>query len=313
MELEIADRIATIARDHISGAVSLAVEAAATLATLADLSRAARPDQFEADLLETGALLIQAQPSMAPILNLVNMAVTAVERVANLEDKRKVLRNTAATFPNQLSLRNRKIARVALDLVGDGATIVTLSHSATVLGALVEARMAGRQLHVICAESRPVREGILLAEDLGKAGIPCTFVIDAALADALDEADIVWVGADSVAVNGLVNKVGTRLLALAARALEVPFYALTSQLKFWPARCPNPPPIEERDPAEVLSNPSENVTVVNRAFDRTPLDLLTGLVCERGVLRPDQVRADLDKVPINSRVLNWFSEDLRNS
>jgi translation initiation factor eIF-2B subunit delta len=309
MEPEIADRIAAIANDRISGAAALTAEAAATLAALADLSRAVRPDQFNADLLEAGAYLIQAQPSMASILNLVNTAITVIERVASLEDRRNVLRTTARTFPNQLSLRNRKVAQLALDLFGDGTTVVTLSYSSTVFGVLLAAHTGGRRLRVVCAESRPQREGILLAQDLGKAGIPCTLVIDAALADALDEADVVLVGADSVAANGLVNKIGTRLLTLVARVLDVPCYALTSRLKFWPAHLPDPPPIEDRDPAEVLADVPDNVSVVNRAFDRTPLDLLTGLVCERGVLGPAEIRAELDRVPLHPQVRALLEHD----
>ena len=70
---------------------------------------------------------------------------------------------------------------------------------------------------VICTESRPINEGVNLAAKLGGEGIRVKLVIDAAVCSILPQAQIVLIGADSLSAKGLVNKIGTLCLALAAR------------------------------------------------------------------------------------------------
>ena len=61
-------------------------------------------------------------------------------------------------------------------------------------------------------------------------------------------------------------------------------------------------PIEQRDPREVThgygrATAPEGVDVYNPAFDVTPADLITGIITERGVIRPVNaatIRAAID-------------------
>ena len=65
------------------------------------------------------------------------------------------------------------------------------------------------------------------------AGIPTTVVLDSAMAYAMESVDLVIVGAEGVVENGgIVNKMGTYGLGIAARELGKPFYVAAESYKF---------------------------------------------------------------------------------
>jgi len=119
-------------------------------------------------------------------------------------------------------------------------------------------------------------------------------VVDALAPSMRTDVEVVLVGADSLSIEGLVNKIGTYPLALAARAHEVPFYLLCGTEKFLPADYTLP---EEspKDPQEVWPDHPKGVQVMNRYFDLTPLEYLSGIATEEGMLSPTEVREIISK------------------
>jgi len=112
------------------------------------------------------------------------------------------------------------------------------------------------------------------------------------------EVDLIVVGADRIAANGdVANKIGTYTLAVLAKRHGIPFYVVaplsTFDLKIASG---NEIPIEERPAGEVTGYRGarwapEGVSVRNPAFDVTPAELITGIVCEKGlVLNPTRER-----------------------
>jgi methylthioribose-1-phosphate isomerase len=109
------------------------------------------------------------------------------------------------------------------------------------------------------------------------------------------QVQIVLFGADRITANGdVANKIGTYMLALAAKDNGVPVYSVapTSSIDISLAEG-RLIPIEERDPDEVLGIQfhGERVTPVgakarNPAFDITPNRLITAFVTENGIVRP---------------------------
>ncbi|KAK1232234.1 translation initiation factor eIF-2B subunit alpha [Marasmius sp. AFHP31] len=86
---------------------------------------------------------------------------------------------------------------------------------------------------VYVTEARPKGLGIRTAEMLTAAGIPCTVVLDSAVAYAIEKVDFVLVGSEAVVESGgLINAVGSNQLAIIARAASKPFYALAESFKF---------------------------------------------------------------------------------
>lgn len=92
----------------------------------------------------------------------------------------------------------------------------------------------GPGLSVIVCESRPLCEGVVMAQRLAAAGLQVTAITDAQAGVFVEEADLVLLGADAVTPAGVVNKVGSKLLALAAKAAGVPVIAVTDSLKVSP-------------------------------------------------------------------------------
>jgi eIF-2B alpha/beta/delta-like uncharacterized protein len=294
----VTDLIREVGEDNTSGAAELTRKGAEVLVLLANQTAAPDAPQFLSELLTTGKALIQAQPSMAPLFNLVNAVLSSLETIQDADQARRAVKAAAQTFVAELDGRVERIALEALSLLSDGSTVFTHSRSSTVLRAFLLAKERGRPFSVVCTESRPMYEGREVARELAQAGIETTLVVDSAVGHFVGQANTVMVGADSVSSQGLVNKMGTYGLALAAKARGVPFYALCGTDKFLPLYYPYLE-IERKDPREVWEHAPEGITVLNYYFDVTPLEYLSGLVTERGVLPRSQVERMLRQLKVH--------------
>ncbi|HLP31022.1 MAG TPA: S-methyl-5-thioribose-1-phosphate isomerase, partial [Geothrix sp.] len=171
----------------------------------------------------------------------------------------------------------------------------------TALGVIRRAFEQGKRIHVYADETRPLLQGgRLTAWELRKLGIPATLVTDSMAALLMRDGRVqrVLVGSDRVAANGdFANKVGTYGVAVQAHHHGVPFHPV-APFSTVDLTCPNGAaiPIEERDPAEVrgfgpLRWAPEGMPAWNPSFDVTPVDLVTSLVLDRGVLSREQLQA----------------------
>jgi len=262
-----------IRRDNLSGATDLVRRGAKALAQLE------MPDL----LGEASRALVAAQPTMAPLWNLANSVLWAVER------GEASVAQAADAFMSALDANAAAVVRNATQLISEDVVILTHSYSSSVRDVLVAARELHPGIRVIATESRPMCEGVTLAEELARAGIEVTLIVDSAMLRGIEKAGLVLVGADSVSTGGLTNKTGTLLLAEAARTRDVPFVAACGSEKFLPQGCPEPkePP---KPSDEITRVTAPHLSVENYYFDRTPLDRLTGIVTEDGVLSPARVR-----------------------
>jgi eIF-2B alpha/beta/delta-like uncharacterized protein len=128
----------------------------------------------------------------------------------------------------------------------------------------------------------------MVVEQMPRATLICDNMAAAFL--NTHKVDACVVGADRVCANGdTANKIGTYMLALVAAAHKVPFY-VAAPLTTLDITLPDGShiPIEERAADELLqtSNAPANVGVWNPAFDVTPARYISGIVTEKGVIRP---------------------------
>jgi translation initiation factor 2B subunit (eIF-2B alpha/beta/delta family) len=325
-----------IRRDSRSGAVELANRAALLLMEFCDGTYAAREQQasslghpvddppravggvlrvlgggggqFESELASLCRALIGAQPGMAPLLNLCNDVVRAAESpgVVYLDGKpqpatpAQAASNAALRFYAFLAHHPRRIANEMLPYIHSGALLLTHSSSATVLAALLRAHDAGKRFGVVCTESRPLFEGVHMARHLADAGIGVEVIADAAAAVFIHGFYALLIGADAITPAGIINKVGTLGMALAARSAGVPVYCLAGSEKFLPVG--GEAGIEERDPAEIVAA-EKNLQGFNIYFDQTPLELITKFFSEDGVLTPAGVLKKLSAVSLHPSLL----------
>jgi translation initiation factor 2B subunit (eIF-2B alpha/beta/delta family) len=301
--------IASIAEDNRSGAAQIAERAADILLHRALSGEAASPDAFRHELLATGWALIRAQTAMAPLVNLVNTILWKIEENESPHELRQAVAQAAEAFKRQLRQHALRVAEGSLGLIGERCTVATISFSSTVQHALIHAQRAGRRVEVICAESRPGGEGRATAEVLANCGMPVTLLRDADAIDAIGQADLVLVGADMLTSRGLVNKAGTFAMATAARAVGKPFYTLCGSEKFLPPGF-RPPSDESRVTYEPLPTLARDAHIPEVVFDFTPLDLLSSIVTEQGVLPIEGIEAWLAATRLHPALASQPSEAL---
>ncbi|WP_020168770.1 MULTISPECIES: S-methyl-5-thioribose-1-phosphate isomerase [Methylotenera] len=179
----------------------------------------------------------------------------------------------------------------------------------TALSPIYAAHDAGLNVHVWVDETRPRNQGAALtAWELAQHGVPHTVISDNAGGHLMQQGlvDMVIVGADRVTANGDVcNKIGTYLKALAAFDNHVQFYAaVPSPTIDWTITDYKQIEIEERDSDEVrfiqglaTDGSIQKVRLMpveskaaNPAFDITPARLVTGIITEKGIFSPDDLR-----------------------
>lgn len=296
-------QIGELAADHTSGAVEIATRAAGVLLLFAAETEAEDYPSFRRELAAAGKALIQAQPSMAPLFNLVNTVVAGAQGARDLQAARNLVRTTSEAFRAELGRRSERIAAHTLSLLPDDCAVLTHSRSSTVLAALQLAATSGRLAQVVCTESRPGYEGRTTAATLAEQGVKTALITDAAAAHFLGRVNLVLVGADSISREGLVNKMGTYALALAARDRRVPFYALCGTEKFLPSNHAYFS-IAPQDPQEVWPEHPQGVEVLNLYFDVTPLKYLSGVVTEQGVLTPEELRNRVGQLKMHEMLLD---------
>jgi translation initiation factor eIF-2B subunit delta len=290
--------IDTIRADNTSGAAELARMAAIAVLEWTDQTASMPPRAWKTELLAFAPRLYMAQPAMAPLFNLVNDSLLAVESTLIQEDLQPRVRRAVQAFLEQLTHMHKGMTPAALGLLPLGARILTFSYSSSVLTVLLEAHARQRLSAVFCTESRPMLEGQRLARDLARAGIAVELGVDTAIATFAERADMALVGADSVTAQGVINKLGTTSLALASRHADIPCYVVADRHKWFPAGAAAPVFSQLKPEGEVWSNPPTGVTIRNAYFECTPMTLFSGIVGADGVRGPEDLLRQLMAMPI---------------
>ncbi|MCX6651548.1 MAG: hypothetical protein NT131_07835 [Methanomassiliicoccales archaeon] len=159
--------------------------------------------------------------------------------------------------------------------------IVTLSYSSTVLAAL---SAMPKGLEVLVAESLPLGEGAMTCRKLSDQGIKASLFRDSMISSVVSETDLVLVGADGVCPEGVVNKVGTRLLALAALERGKPVVALCSTAKLIP--------VLDLDLVRSMRT-VDGLTVQEQLFEIAPLSLFTSIITDEGTFTGQEMEKRL--------------------
>ncbi len=278
----------SFADNRTSGSTGVAAAFLAELARWTATDRSGSSGELRASLLQRLRAAQAAQPTFALIHQLAARALDVADAGVRRGDAPAALREQLArSFEaegSDLAASQRSAAGGAVPLLpGRQAWVATLSASGAVREALLRAHADGRRPRALVAESRPRCEGRSLAAELAAAGIPTWLVVDAALPLLLSQTAVVWIGADAVTDRGVINKIGSFGVALAARESSVPLYAIATRRKFLPASTAALR-IDEMPPDEVWPEAPETVKPRNVYFELVPLELFRGIVVEDGVL-----------------------------
>ena len=264
---------------------------------LADLEAAAR------DLRATRPTAVNLSWALDRVLKSVSAGLPAIRSV---EDLRVDVLAEAQRIADEDVAANRRMAEFGAALIDDGDTVIHHCNTGalavvdwgTALGVVRLAHEQGKRVHVLVDETRPRLQGArLTAWELEQYGIPYEIITDGMAGYFLSrgQAQKVLFGADRIAANGdVANKVGTYMLALAAKDNHIPVYCV-APVSSVDLAIPDGSriPIEERDSDEVLGiqlhgerTAPPGARARNPAFDVTPHRLLTAIVTEMGIVRP---------------------------
>jgi methylthioribose-1-phosphate isomerase len=226
-------------------------------------------------------------------------AVNLFWALARMKKAKDLKAEAEAIFAEDLAA-NHAMGELGATLIPERARVMTHCNAGalatagygTALGVIRSSK--GKRIKVIANETRPYLQGArLTAWELVQEGIPCTLITDNMAGHMMSsgEVDVIVVGADRIAANGdTANKIGTYALAVLAKRHNIPFYVVAPLSTFdFKIASGKEIPIEERPAGEVTGYRDstwapKGVSVRNPAFDVTPAELITGIVCEKGVV-----------------------------
>ncbi|MGH9796110.1 MAG: hypothetical protein ACRD5G_15180 [Candidatus Acidiferrales bacterium] len=272
-----------IARDRMSGAAELALQATKSLRSW--LEREPKPNRQR--YFSVAKSLLEIQPAMAPFLRLANEALRAGASSAperNLALTLRDFEHRLLMAPTQISVLFCKTLRSMFP--GRRTLVTTYSYSSTVVTALIHAR--SKILNVKCSEGRPLFEGRRLARELSSAGLAVSFTTDARLMESFYSGyqDVVVIGADSVTPFGFTNKTGTAALLEMATQAGVRTLILADSTKLLPGPLAEFQRIKEDPPArQVWPSPPRGVSISNVYFGGSPYPRRCLVITEKGVTK----------------------------
>jgi len=211
----------------------------------------------------------------------------------------KIVKQNKSIATMKLLLKELKdsrklLAEKAYRFIPYNATIMTHCHSGDAVAVIKKAHEMGRNIKVYATITEPLHQGVKTAKDLKKAGIDVTIINDNAVGFFMKNADMVVIGSDAIRKDGIINKIGSLMLAITAKYFGKPLLVFSNSFKIDERKSIT---IEERPANEILRKDLElrkmKVKVRNPAFDLVPWNLVEMAITEK------QILIDFDKrIPI---------------
>ncbi len=282
-----------IRRLEVQGARNVAIAAIKAVEEAARESKAKRKEDLFHELSEAKTVLFSSRATEPLMRNAIRHVIHAVESSdkKTVSELVTVVSQVTEQFLERLEMSKEKIAAVGSKRILNNSRVLTHCHSSTVTNMLRKAKLDGKSFEVVCTESRPVFQGRITAKEMLDSGIRTTLIVDSAVRHFINDVDFVVVGADAITSEGnVINKIGTSMVALAAKEARTPFYVASELLKFDPATIHGDyERIEERSPNEVWADPPHGLIIRNPAFDVTRREFIHGIICEEGIISPHSI------------------------
>lgn len=287
----------------VRGAPAIGVTAAFGLALAAIQSNSKTLSELMADLDIAFKILQSTRPTAINLFWALRRVMEKSRGKKSVDEVKNAILDEALKMAKEDIEINKQIGMNGAKLFEDGDVIMTHCNAGslataaygTALGVIRRAKEDGKRLSVIVTETRPVMQGSRLTTfELHHDDIDVSLIPDTAVGYMMFKKVIkrVIVGADRVLRTGHVfNKIGTYQVAIMANIHKVPFYVAAPLSTFDFENTPEDVVIEERSIDEVIKIGRKRIVprgvrVFNPAFDITPPELITGIITEKGVLKP---------------------------
>ena len=292
-----------IERLVVRGAPAIGVAAAFGMALAAISSNAKTPKALLKDLKIAYQRLRSTRPTA---VNLVWALDQVMKEAASKKDVNIIKNSIILSSQNMATddiITNKKLGKNGAEMIRKDEVILTHCNAGslatvtygTALGVLRAANDMGKKIRVIATETRPVMQGSrLTAFELDHYGIDFSLIPDTAVGHLMSSGLInrVIVGADRILKSGHVyNKIGTYQVAALAKRHKIPFYVAAPSSTFDLTSKVGDVVIEERNKNELMKMGNKllapkGIKIFNPAFDVTPPELITGIITEKGILKP---------------------------
>jgi len=254
--------------------------------------------------------LASTRPTAVNLFVGIERVMSVALKGESVEEIRELALKEAQKIADEDVERNMKMGEIGAELFEDGDSVLTICNTGslatvywgTALGVIRSAVRRGIELKVFACETRPLNQGSrLTAWELMQDGIDVTLITDSMAGIVMQKGMVnkVIVGADRIVRDAVFNKIGTYTLSVLAKAHGIPFYVAAPKTTFDWKKISQEVEIEERSREELIYCHTkcrktliapENVKVYNPAFDKTPLENVTALVTEYGIIYPPYSR-----------------------
>ncbi len=292
-----------IKRLIVRGAPAIGVAAAFGMSLAANSSKAKTPKALLGELKIAYDRLRSTRPTAVNLAWALDQIMNEAASKNNVEDIKKSIILSSLNLAKEDITKNKKLGKNGADIIRNDEVILTHCNAGslatvaygTALGVIRAANDLGKKIRVIATETRPVMQGSrLTAFELDHYGIDFCLISDTAVGHLMSKGIInrVIVGADRILKTGHVyNKIGTYQVAALAKRHDIPFYVAAPISTFDLTSNVNEVVIEERNKNELMKMGNKllapkGIKVFNPAFDVTPPELITGIITEKGILRP---------------------------
>ena len=275
----------------IQGAENVAKEAAKAILQIIDDNKNKSKEIIVQRLKKAHKTLILTRPTEPCMRNTLNFVLFGIEQQKDGQEISSSVSQKIREVQDFFAKSEDKITDYGAQKLRDNMIIYTHCHSSTVTHTIIRAWKQGKHVEVHNTETRPRMQGRVTSAELAKEGIPVTHYVDAAARFALKKADIMLIGADAITSEGkIINKVGSELFSEVANRYDVPVYVCTNSWKFDPETVFGfEEPIEKRYSAEVWNKAPRGVKIDNFAFEQIDPELVTGVITELGIYKPQML------------------------
>lgn len=266
-------------------------------------------EEFKSEVNKKSQYINSSRPTAVNLSWAINKQLEIVNDPKNnsKEEIIELLAKNAIKLENEDIEINKKIGFFGSEIVPKGAGILTHCNAGalatvgygTALGVIRSAYQKDPTIKVFADETRPRQQGARLTTyELIKDGINTTLITDGMGAYFMKQGmiDVVVTGADRIAINGdSANKIGTYMVAIAAKYHNIPFYIAAPKSTIDPKiKSGEEIVIELRNKEEVTTINdklicTDKVNVINPGFDVTPNSLIKGIITEYGIFKPEEL------------------------
>lgn len=215
-------------------------------------------------------------------------------KINNTPEAVKLIYKYSDEFVKLLKNNKKQLFKKGVSIIKKGDKIFTHCHSSAVENILINSKK--KKIKVFNTETRPLFQGRITAQKLTQAGIDTTMLVDSAADFFISKhsgeqlmMNKVIIGCDSISWDGsVVNKIGSYGIGLAAKYNKVPLYIAGNLFKVDSDNIIN---IEIREDSEVWKKKDKkHFDIINFSFDYVPAEFITGIICEFGIIKPQDVK-----------------------